>query len=210
MKFIIIIFVVLVLWTLWGVYSSNVEQAPYTVFEERDGYEIRTYDEHIVAETVVTGTYDEALNTGFRIIAGYIFGENESQKKIAMTTPVLEGETMSEKIAMTAPVIAELGTEKRTIAFVMPKEFTMETLPKPLDDRIKIRQVPEQVVAALDFGWPRNENRVEQKKVALLELLVRDGVTPVGSPMYAGYNDPWTPPWMQRNEILFVISDFQQ
>ena len=94
---------VLVIWTL-GSYLvvRNLEEPSYTVIEKRNGYEIRQYQPYIIAETEVTGSYDEATNAGFRIIADYIFGNNTAKESIAMTTPVLE--QTSEKIAMTTPI----------------------------------------------------------------------------------------------------------
>lgn len=205
MKFILIFVGVVVLWSLWGIFSSRVEQAEYSVVEQKDGYEIRNYTKHLVARVTVTGTYDETLNEGFRIIAAYIFGENTTEQKIAMTAPVTE-QKVSEKIAMTAPVTSEQTDEEtRIISFVMPRSYTMETLPRPVDTRIQIVEVPEKKMAALSFSWFRNAKRVEKKETELLSLLDRDQVTVVGNPIYAGYNDPWTPPWLTRSDILVEV-----
>lgn len=205
MKILIICCVVIVLWSLWGVFSSRVEQAEYSVLEKADGYEIRNYPEHIIARVTVTGSYEETLNEGFRIIAAYIFGDNTTDQKIAMTAPVTE-QKVSEKIAMTAPVTSEQTDEEtRIIAFVMPRKYSIDTLPKPVDSRIQIVQVPQKKMAALSFGWFRGAKRIEKKETKLLELLERDNVTVIGNPIYAGYNDPWTPPWLAKNDILVEI-----
>lgn len=204
-KILIAVVVVLVLWTAWGFFSSRVEQAAYTVVKEADGYEIREYPEHIVAQTTVQGAYNEALNEGFRIVAGYIFGGNTRKESIAMTAPVTDEKSTSQTIAMTAPVVAETAGEARVISFGMPRAYTLETLPAPTDPRVKIVTVPAKKYAVLRFSWWRSDKRVEDKQDALLFALSRDGVEVVGSPAYAGYNAPWTPPWMIRNEVMVEI-----
>lgn len=193
------------LWSLWGYFSARVEQTQYTLVQKTDTYEVRLYTEHLVAQTTVTGSYDEALNKGFRIVAGYIFGGNTTKKQIAMTAPVVEN-TTSTSIAMTAPVLTSLEEEgEHTIAFSMPRSYTLETLPTPTDSRVQIVTIPEKKMAALRFSLFRTSNRVQSKKQALLAALQKDGITVTGTPTYAGYNAPWTPPWMTRHEVMVEI-----
>lgn len=205
MKILLIVVVILMLWSGWGYFSSNVEQAEYSVVKNADGYEIRQYPKHIVAQTTVEGPYDEALNKGFSIIAGYIFGGNIKKQSIAMTAPVTAEEVVSEKIAMTAPVKTGIEGNARVVSFVMPKSYTLESLPVPEDTRVKIVEMPARKMAALRFSWFRNSNRIKQMESELLAALSRDMVEVVGTPSYAGYNGPWTPPWMTRNEVLVEI-----
>lgn len=206
---------------VWSALSYFVERSvktpEYTVIEERQGYEIRQYEPYILAQVEVSGTHEEALNEGFRILAAYIFGENTAQKGINMTAPVLEREsekismtapvvvTDNVKLAMTAPVLEEESGAGRIVSFVMPAEYTLETLPKPNDARVMIVPQESRTVAALRFSWFRDGARVEKKQEELLSLLERDGITIVGRPEYAGYNAPLTAPWMTRNEILVEI-----
>lgn len=196
---------VIVLWSIWGYFSSNVEKMEYKVVEKKNDYEIRLYSPHIVAQTTVKGDYDKALNEGFRIVAGYIFGGNTKKESIAMTAPVIEKGSSSQKIAMTAPVIESANGDERTISFGMPKSYTLETLPTPTDPRVKIVSVPEKKMAALRFSWFRTNARVQSKKQELIDALKKDNITTTGEPEYAGYNAPWTPPWMSRNEVLIEI-----
>lgn len=200
------ILAIFVLWSLWGYMSSRTEQTEYKVVEVKKDYEIRLYPAHIVAQTEVQGTYQEALNQGFRILAGYIFGGNTKKERIAMTAPVVEQKT-SEPIAMTAPVTATIEGETRTITFSMPRSYTLETLPTPSDPRIKIVTQPEMKMAALRFSGFRSAASTLSKKQELLDALKRDKVTTVDEAQYAGYNAPWTPPWMTRNEVLIEIHD---
>lgn len=194
-----------ILWSIYGYFASHVEQMQYLVLEQKAGYEIRLYEEHIVAQTTVKGTYQEALNEGFRIVAAYIFGANTKKEKVAMTTPVLETTGTSQTIAMTTPVLATIEGESHTIAFGMPRSYTLDTLPTPTDSRIQIVTIPETKMAAMQVSFLRTNARVQKKKEELLKLLAQDGVVVVGEPQYAGYNAPWTPPWMTRNEVLVEI-----
>ncbi len=203
MKLLIVAVIVFILWSIWGYFGSNVEQAQYIVLKKEQDYEIREYKARIVAQTTVEGSYDESLNKGFTIIAGYIFGGNTTQQKIAMTAPVTE--QASEKVAMTAPVLASLEGNSRVISFVMPSSYTVQTLPVPNDARVILKELPSQKIAVVRFSWFRSEERVVEMQNALLTSLVRDGVQAVGVPTYAGYNAPWTPPWMNRNEVMVEI-----
>ncbi len=202
MNYIYTIITIVLLWSMWGYFSSKVENTEYTVLESKKEYEVRLYPAHIVAQTTVQGSYKEALNQGFRIVAGYIFGGNTKKESIAMTAPVIE---KSESIAMTAPVTATVDGESHVVAFGMPRSYTFDTLPVPTDSRVKIVTVPEKKMAVIRFSWFRTDSKVQSKKQELLDVLKRDNVLVVGEPQYAGYNAPWTPPWMTRNEVLVEV-----
>ncbi len=197
--------VILVLWSIYGVFGSRVEQTDYTVLQKKNGYDIREYPAHIVAQTTVQGPYRESMSTGFRIVAGYIFGGNTKKESIAMTAPVV-AEKNSESIAMTAPVVATAEGDSQIISFGMPRSYTLETLPTPTDPRVHIVEIPAKKYAVLRFSWYRSDARVQMMKEKLRSLLARDGVVTQGSTAYAGYNAPWTPPWMNRNEVMVELS----
>ncbi len=201
----IIILIILVLWSLWGFFSSRVEHAEYSILEKKKGYEVRLYPKHIVAQTTVEGDYRTALNTGFRIVARYIFGGNVKKQGIAMTAPVVARENVNQKIAMTSPVMATESNGSRVISFGMPKSYSMETLPIPTDDRVKLVQIPEEKYAAKRFSWFATEVRVDHFEKLLIEQLKKDNIEILGSVAYAGYNAPWTPPWMRRQEVLVKV-----
>lgn len=205
MKILLTVLILLIIWSIWGYLSSNVEQAQYSVVKKTDGYEVREYAAHIEAQTTVVGPYDEALNKGFGIIAGYIFGGNIKRESIAMTAPVREQKQLSETIAMTAPAVASTQGDSRVIAFVMPRSYSLSTLPTPNDPRVKLVEIPAKKMAVMRFSWFRNSDRIQKMEAQLLSVLSRDGVEVVGTPSYAGYNAPWTPPWMSRNEVMVEI-----
>jgi hypothetical protein len=180
----------------------------YSVVEKKSGYEIRLYEPYIAMQAETEGDTQEALYAGFRILAGYIFGDNKGNQKVAMTAPVMEsGASLSEKVTvpMTAPVMEEARGSKHIITFTAPKNYTLETLPQPNTDAIRFIQIPAKKYAVHRFTWYYTASRIEAKKVYLLELLKRDGVSTVGNPMFAGYNGPGTIPFLMRNEILVEI-----
>lgn len=193
------------IWVAYGYFSSRVKEPKFSVVEKKDGYEIREYAPYIEARVQVSGEYREAMTSGFRVLAGYIFGGNTKKQSIAMTAPVME--EMPEKIAMTAPVSETvLADNSRIVSFAMPKEYTLATLPTPNDKRIEIAEVPAHKSAVLRYSGYNNSETVAQMKTKLLEYLKRDNVGVVGVPRGAGYNPPWTPPFMNRNEILVDIT----
>ncbi len=202
---VLIAIIVLAIWSLVGYFSSRVEQVKYTVIKKANGYEIRNYPAHIVAETIVSGTGEEALSKGFSILSGYIFGGNTKKQSLAMTAPVIAKKEVSEKIAMTAPVIAIKEGSMQVISFGMPSSYSLSTLPVPTDPNIKLVEIPEEKVAVLSFSWYHTDFRVQNMQQELLDLLARDGIKTTGALSYAGYNAPWTPPWMLRNEVMAQI-----
>lgn len=197
---IIILLVLLGGWVAVGYFSSRVEQLPYTVIDSSKEYEIREINEHLIIETEVKGGFESGGNEAFRILAGYIFGNNKKKEKIAMTTPVVGAE--SEKIAMTAPVMAEETPNDDFInfSFVLPAKYTLENLPEPIDPKVKIKKVGKKKVAVLRFTGFYNDKKFEDKKAELKKYLERDGLS-YSNFSSAGYNPPWTPPFMRRLEV---------
>lgn len=200
-----IVVVLLVAWTAISyLVEHSVKTPSYSIIERRHGYEVRLYEPYITARVEVGGTYDEALNEGFKILADYIFGNNTKQVDVAMTAPVTVKDSVV--LAMTAPVIESTQETSRTVSFVMPFEYTLETLPKPNNPRIEIVPQEARKVAVLRFAWFRNSERIAQKKQELISLLEKDAVGIKGDPEYAGYNAPFSAPWLNRNEILIEIN----
>ena len=160
-----------------------LEKAKYTVLEKQKDFELRQYVPHIVAETIVEGDFEQVGNEGFRRLFDYISGKNRKKQSISMTAPVSQ-EAESEKISMTAPVNMEKLGEKYRITFLMPTEYTMETLPEPLDTRVQLKEVPGRLVAAFRYSGTWSRSRYEDKKVQLQELLDSNGLRPAGTPIF--------------------------
>ena len=181
------------------------EEPEYTVIEKSEAFELRSYSPMIVAETRVSGSMDDASSAGFRLIADYIFGNNTSRdggnEKISMTAPVTM-EPESEKISMTAPVSIEQEDGKWRVHFVMPSEYTMETLPRPNNPAVTLREVPASNYAVIRFSGFTGEDKVAAKTAELMAWLDSKGITPTSKPELARYNPPWTLPFLRRNEVM--------
>lgn len=205
--FLIIIAVALIIWILGTLLViRGIEEPSSTLVEKRDGYTIRAYSGYIVAEVEVEWDMRTALSSGFRQLAGYIFGGNTSKASIAMTAPVMDTTKVSESIAMTVPVMDTLSSwGKHTIVFTMPSKYTLETLPKPNNANIRFRKVESSRRAILQYTWYATESRVAAKKQLLTELLARDGFKMVGEMISAQYNPPLSFPLLRRNEVMVDI-----
>ncbi len=187
-----------------------VEKPDYVVVEEiGDGMEIREYPSLILAQTTVAGDREKAVSAGFRILADYIFGNNQSQDKIAMTAPVTQAR--SEKIAMTAPVTQtmEAGGDW-IVAFIMPSEYALETLPLPNDARVRIVETGPRRVAAIRFSGRLTDRNFEKHRAELEAALATTSHAPSGAPEFAYYNAPFTPPFLRRNEVMIPLAADQQ
>jgi hypothetical protein len=187
------------------------EQQPYEVLERHDGFELRRYPAHVVAEVHVRGTFDSAGTQAFRPLFRYISGENRSSRSVAMTAPVVQAaeaasaaeRESSEKVAMTAPVVQQAeGDGRFVVAFVLPASFTEETAPVPTDPDVRIRTVPERLAAARRYSGRWSESGYRQQVSALVEALERAELTPVGAPTFARFNAPFTPWFLRRNEVV--------
>jgi len=187
-----------------------IEEPKYTIIEKNDTFEIREYDPYVVAQTQVTGEFDEMGATAFRILFKYISGENLQRSKIKMTAPVIQenAEQVGQKIQMTAPVIQEIDTidaKSATFSFVMPQNFTLATLPLPLDKRIKLKQIPAKTVAVLEYSGGWGEENYKKHEAILLKALDNAEIKIIGKTNFARYNSPFSLWFMRRNEIMIEV-----
>jgi hypothetical protein len=200
----------------------QVEAASYTSAGEKNGYELRDYSPSVIAKVLIRGNEDFAMNEGFGPLAGYIFGRNAKRatpegaepesEKIAMTTPVTmeasqpPAEEVSEKIAMTTPVTQEQDSaDGNWVAFTMPSKYTLETLPVPKDENVKLEARPGYTAAAIRFTGLGGMDRMREHEELLRACLKRDGLEVAGNPIYARYDPPWTVPIFRRNEVILPV-----
>lgn len=175
----------------------------YSVSKKQNEIEIRQYSGYIQAEVTIEDTnYKSAIERGFSLLAGYIFGNNISRQKIEMTTPVQASQ--SEKIAMTTPVTVT-GESSFTVAFIMPAEYTLETLPQPKDIRVHFMPIPARSMAAIRFSGYFQKDTIQKNKQRLSHWLEAQGLETEGDFIVAGYNPPWVPGFLARNEVLIQI-----
>ena len=189
---------------LAGPVMSNVEKPDYKVIQTERNIEIRQYEPMIIAEVEVDGKREDAIREGFRLIADYIFGNNTVQRNIAMTAPVQQQE--SQKIAMTAPVQQQSTGRSWQISFVMPSKYSMETLPEPKNDRVRLKEIMTKKFVVIKFSGTNSNENVTEHENQLMNYIEANQIKIIDSPKYAFYNAPWTLPFMRRNEVMIEIN----
>ena len=170
-------------------YKGN-EMPPYQVDRAEGAMEVRSYSAHVVAEVTVAGTREAAIGTGFRVLAGYIFGGNETGGKIAMTVPVAQS-------------AAKAGDW--TVRFMMPAASAAAGLPQPKDPRIRLVSVAAERQVALRFSGLRGDAALAEHALALADWAAAQGLTLTSPPRYYFYDGPMTLPWNRRNEVAFSV-----
>ncbi|SEW45998.1 SOUL heme-binding protein [Cognatiyoonia koreensis] len=182
---------------------GKYETPQYSVLEQDGSFEIRQYEPALMAEVTVRSSQSGALRQGFQILAGYIFGGNTSAANVAMTSPVAQAP--AENIAMTSPVTQTGGDGLWTVQFMMPSQYTMDTLPEPKNDAIRfVMSHPGRQVAVRFSGWA-GSGRLVAKEAELRAYAAREGLNITGPAQYLIYDDPLTLPWQRRNEVALPI-----
>ena len=176
--------------------AMSYEEPKYTVISKMDTYEVRHYKKRTVAEV----TFDRD-NSGFRILFDYISGANTGLKKVEMAVPV----TQSVKIDMTVPVTQLKTDGKMIMRFFLPNEYSSQNSPKPIDERIRIVDLPEQYFGVISYSGFASENNFKKHRDKLRTVLLKDGFVVSGPPVKATYNSPFTPPFLRRNEAMFQL-----
>ncbi len=198
--------------------AMAIEEPAYKIIASHDAFEIRQYAPMLIAETFVEGDLDEASNKGFRRIADYIFGNNQSagaerSSKIAMTAPVTV-EPQSAKIAMTAPVTVAPQSQESTmktanawrIHFVMPSQYTLANIPKPKNTEVTLREVPGKYFVVLKYSGFNTLAKVQAKTDEAMQWATQQSLKVIGTPQLSRYDPPWTLPMFRRNEIMVEIA----
>jgi len=183
-----------------------IEKPSYEVLSKTSNYEIREYDSYITASYT---REDGSINSGFIQVAGYIFGGNSGNQKVAMTSPVIDtpenNRESGQRIAMTSPVI----DDQRTTSFVLPSEYSLEDLPVPNNDEVKITEVPATQWAVRKFTARdfRDQTMLLGQLATLREQLDNDQVSYTDEYQYAFYDAPglWWP--LRRNEVWVRIEE---
>ena len=188
------------------------EEPPHETLVRHPPYEIRRYGPVVVARTTVDAPYDEALSTGFSRPFDYISGANlpaggGGGAEIEMTAPVIT--ERAAEIAMTAPVLTEgaEGSGPVTVAFVLPEDFTLATAPRPTDPEVGLAEIPARRVGVIEFSGFLSEENIAEARARLDAWLAARGDAHEGDWQAAGYNPPWTLPWLRRNEVIVTLSE---
>jgi hypothetical protein len=168
---------------------SRIEKQKYRVVKKEYAFEVRYYPPAVFATIKSSAkSYRELGNSGFRKIAGYIFGNNET----------------SAKIAMTSPVHMDINNKESSMSFVMPSKYELDKLPRPADQRVELHESPAEYVAAIEFGGFANDTKINNYAAALKTALAEKGIKTKGNARYLGYNPPFQLIG-RKNEIIIAI-----
>jgi hypothetical protein len=193
----------------FGETAIATEEPAFKITLQDGAFEVRDYPGLVAAEVSVGGTRGEASSAGFRLLAGYIFGGNRAKQSIAMTAPVVQAPSESESIAMTAPVVLTGRTGAWTVRFIMPSQYTLDTLPVPNDAQVKLLALPPTRVAVLKFSGLAKEDDVAQKTAELLAMTTAKQLIVTSPVALARYNPPWTLWFLRRNEVMVPVKTIQ-
>lgn len=192
--------VVAAVWDAWARFAGDdVETVPYTVLERDGAFELRDYPDVVVARTVA-----DSQREAFRRLFDYIDGANERDRDVAMTAPVATATGVD--VAMTAPVATEPTEAGVEMSFFLPATYTLDGAPTPTDDRVELDVVEHRRVAAARFSWFATESRVNRARRRLEQALDSRGLDAAGDHELHRYDDPRTPPWQRRNEVVVELA----
>jgi hypothetical protein len=188
-------------------FAHATEEPPYQVVQALDsGAEVRLYAPYVVAEVTVSGTAQEAGSKAFPILAGYIFGKNQGEKKFDMTAPVTQA-AAPVKLEMTAPVTQAAADDGFVVQFVLPRSVSLATAPEPLDGRIRLRELPAQRVAAIRYSGFWTQANYQEHLEKLQATLRSANIEWVGQPVLSRYDPPFKPWFLRRNEIWLSLNN---
>ena len=175
----------------WSMLPKFLEQPKYKVVRKENDIEVRSYDKILMSSVKVYGNQYNALRNGFQPLVRYIGAK----------------ERVSEKISMTAPVIQTTNdeTENWTVSFAMPSKYNIDNLPKPTNDDIYFEEIQPSLAAVIRFSGVADSSLLNQKASVLKRWLELNGYTESSSPKFLFYNDPTTPGFLRRNEVMIII-----
>ena len=193
MKIILSIFgIILILFVISQLFflnsQRNIETYAFTIIDSYETIEIRQYEASLFTSVQMSSNnYRKTSSKGFSVLAGYIFGGNDKEEKIAMTSPV----AMSLK-------------DSTTMLFLVPKKYTRDNLPVPNDSRIEFKNIPEKRVAAISFGGWANDSKIASFKKKLIDVLNSKGIKYTDNFYFLGYNAPMEV-FNRKNEIIVEL-----
>lgn len=182
------------------------EEAKYQVNYQQENFQVRQYEAHIVAETIVDSEFEDAGSEAFQRLFKYISGNNTAKQSIDMTAPVSQ-EADGQKIDMTSPVGQQSVNGRWAVSFMMPASSSYETLPKPNNSDVVLKQVPERYIASIEYSGFWSEASYKENKNKLQAWISKNDYKVIGEPIWARYNDPFTLWFLRRNEILIPIDN---
>ena len=185
----VLLFILIIFQSFMAISTSKIEKQQYKVVKKEENFEIRYYPPATFATIQSTAkSYRELGSSGFRKIAGYIFGNNET----------------SSKIAMTSPVHMDISNEGSSMSFVMPSAYDINNLPRPNDANVKLHETPGEYAAAIEFGGFANDESIKKYAAQLGKALEEKGIKTTGNFRYLGYNPPYQLIG-RKNEVIVAV-----
>lgn len=174
----------------WVYMTSNVPEPEFVVLAEDGSIQHRAYGDMVVAEVTRSGSRYDAVRAGFGPLARYIFARDREGEKIAMTAPVTQRATAGQDWA---------------VQFIMPEGATLQDLPEPTQGDVRLSSVPAAERAAIRFSGVATDALIAEQEAKLRAWMDAQGLTAHGTPVYAYYNDPITPGFLRRNEVIIDL-----
>ena len=165
-----------------------VKSPKYDLIKKEKNFEIRKYGDMILAETP---TDNDFTSNGFYNLFNYITGSNSKREKISMTAPVIHHKSENGNYSM---------------AFVMPEEKKLESLPSPSNKQVELHKLPEKTYASIKFSGYFTKQKATNKTNELINWIKKNKYKASGDPLFARYNSPFSIPAFRRNEILIEIN----
>jgi hypothetical protein len=192
-------------WVFGGWLSVHgIQEQPFTVLERRDGYDVREYSEGLYAQVGTTGSWADAHTRGAALLSAYIGGANTTQESVAQMRSA-DAKPEGTGIAGAAPMLTARKSGVWLISYALPLEWTLVTLPRPSDPRVRIVQEPARTVAVLSFPGTMSQEDAVVREQYLRDLLARDGAVVLGTATIGQYYTSSTPSFLRRNEIIIPI-----
>lgn len=183
------------------------EQPEYAVIEKDGDFELRRYEPFLVAETVVEGEFEDVGGQAFRILAGYISGNNEDEEKISMTAPVAQQPEPASEASDRPMTRSSAGENRYVFSFFLPAEYSVESAPTPADPAVRIREHPGRLMAVLRYSGGWSEARYREHEDRLMGILDDRSLRPAGQPIFARYNSPFALWFLRQNEVMIEVED---
>lgn len=202
--FIISLLLIIIAFVIWQKTAYKVDEPKYTVLKSEGPIEIRRYPALVVAEVKIKGQRFSSINSGFRLLADYIFGDNKNNQKIAMTAPVMQEKTTTSNYSTETQKSQD---DTWIVRFVMPSDFDITSLPHPNNSAVTLINLPAKVYVIIKFSGSNSDKNLQDHLTNILQYSKEHNLKITGEPIMAFYNPPWILPMFRRNEIMLELKD---
>jgi len=206
MKTTLVALLATVLVTGCGVLGQRTgEEALFSTLSVDENFEVRLYEPLIVAQTVVEGPYLLATRTGYQRLTNYVSGNNLAQQTISANPPSVVRTGSKSKVELTVPYYEEYLDGSWLVSVAMPEAYSLNTLPKPVDDTITFTVLPRLKVAVVRFMGYRSQSLISKKADALTQWMRQNRLSAASPARSAIYDSPWAIPMLRRHEIHISV-----